>query len=239
MTIQLGEKTSRGVNGNVTFRANFVRKDDQVVYLNVENANAGSDWLPAAQQQTKYYAYLYNPYTKNKLWLEMTLVSEKLFTCTIPGDNYTELRFVHSTNLDLNGSTTMTVEQLQDNHQYLKRSTVQTIPATRYNCYKILGGWNHNQRVDAWTTRPTTTGDYRILYIEQTGGEIDYTFDKCDVVTKHTTPGTYQDIVSLHIYNKVVRWPRRFSDFLFFEKCENHPIFVVEKCENRNKLWKF
>ena len=204
VTIQLGEKTSRGVNGNVTFRANFVRKDDQVVYLNVENAIAGSDWLPAAQQQTKYYAYLYNPYTKNKLWLEMTPISEKLFTCTIPGDNYTELRFVHSTNLDLNGSTTMTVEQLQDNHQYLKRSTVQTIPATRYNCYKILGGWNHNQRVDAWTTRPTTTGDYRILYIEQTGGEIDYTFDKCDVVTKHTTPGTYQDIVSLHIYNKVV-----------------------------------
>ena len=204
VTIQLGGKTSRGNDGNVTFRANFVRKDDQVVYLNVENANAGSDWLPAAQQQTKYYAYLYNPYTADKLWLEMTPISEKLFTCTIPGDNYTELRFVHSTNLDLHGSTTMTVEQLQDNHQYLKRSTVQTIPATRYNCYKILGGWNHNQRVDAWTTRPTTTGDYRILYIEQTGGEIDYTFDKCDVVTKHTTPGTYQDIVSLHIYNKVV-----------------------------------
>ena len=196
--------TSRGKNGNVTFRANFVRKDDQVVYLNVENANAGSNWLPAAQQQTKYYAYLKNPYTGNKLWLEMTLVSEKLFTCTIPGDNYTELRFVHSTNLDLNESTEMTVEQLQLNHQYLNRSTVQTIPATRYNCYKILGGWSNNQRVDTWTTRPTTTGDYRILYIEKTGGEINYTFDKCDVVTKHTTPGTYQDIVSLHIYNKVV-----------------------------------
>ncbi len=196
---------------------NFVRKEAQVVYLNLDGlSQISNDWLPKADTPSKYYAFAYNTYNGEKLWIEMTQVSEKLHTCTIPGSRYNRLNFVHSTKLDLAENTTIGLNYLRDTlRQECRRSGFQTIPATRYNCFRIKGIYSSNTGngesgyVDGWVAPPTTTGDYRLIYIEQkvaSKTEITrtYEFNEGDRIKKISSgSGTKLDTVSLHIYNKV------------------------------------
>lgn len=193
---------------------NFVRKEDQVVYLNLDGlSQISNEWLPKADTPSKYYAFASNTHNGEKLWIEMTKVSEKLHTCTIPGSKYNRLNFVHSTKLDLKDNTTIGLNNLRDTLNSEKRRTsFLTIPATRYNCYRIKGEYTSDTGdgqpgyIDGWTTPPTQEGDFRLVYIEQTVVDKntireDYRFDKAEAIKPRTSAGT--DILSLHIYNKV------------------------------------
>lgn len=193
---------------------NFVRKEDQVVYLNLDGlSQISNDWLPKADTPSKYYAFASNTHNGKILWIEMTKVSEKLHTCTIPGSQYNRLNFVHSTKLDLNGNTTIGLNDLRDILiAENRRTSFLTIPATRYNCYRIQGEYTSDTGdgqpgyIDGWTTPPTQEGDYQLVYIEQTvldknNIHEDYRFDKAEAIKKRASTG--KDTVSLHIYNKV------------------------------------
>ena len=212
--IPVGGKFNYTWENHTQIAANFVRKDDQVVYLNLNGLSAiPNTWLPGTGETTTYYAYVYNTLTGEQLWIEMTQVEDKCYTCTIPGGKYNRLNFVHSTNLELDQITNFTITDLKNSGKEKRRSDFLTIPATRYNCYRIRGVYSSNTGsgkegyVDGWVAPPTTTGDYRLIYIEQevaskTKIDTTYIFDEGDRIKK-VSSGTKTDIVSLHIYNKV------------------------------------
>ena len=212
--IPVGGKFNYTWENHTQIAANFVRKDDQVVYLNLNGLSAiPNTWLPGTGETTTYYAYVYNTLTGEQLWIEMTQVEDKCYTCTIPGGKYNRLNFVHSTNLELDQITNFTITDLKNSGKEKRRSDFLTIPATRYNCYRIRGVYSSNTGsgkegyVDGWVAPPTQTGDYRLIYIEQevaSKTEINrtYEFNEGDRIKKIAS-GTKTDIVSLHIYNKV------------------------------------
>ena len=213
----LGDKFYYKYPAETQVVANFVRKDDQVVYLNLDGLEIiPNEWNLKADTATKYYAFAFNTCNSQQRWIEMTKVSEKLYTCTIPGGEYNRINFVHSTKLDLaeNLNPKIGLNYLRDSlKQECRRSGFQTIPATRYNCFRIRGVYSSKTEnggpgyVDGWVAPPTTTGDYRLIYREQTVVDkntidIDYEFNEGDRIKKITS-GTKLDTVSLHIYNKV------------------------------------
>ena len=212
--IPVGGKFNYTWENHTQIAANFVRKDDQVVYLNLNGLSAiPNTWLPGTGETTTYYAYVYNTLTGEQLWIEMTQVEDKCYTCTIPGGKYNRLNFVHSTNLELDQITNFTITDLKNSGKEKRRSDFLTIPATRYNCYRIRGVYSSNTGsgkegyVDGWVAPPTQIGDYRLIYIEQevaSKTEINrtYEFNEGDRIKKIAS-GTKTDIVSLHIYNKV------------------------------------
>ena len=172
--------------------ANFVRTDEQVVYLDISNKDVeGTIW----NNVTKFGCNLRTNFTKENQCesgtkpFEALPNSNTLYKVTIPAEDF-DCITIHEMENATNCS-----------------SSPEAIPATRYNCYKLnaykssTGEW-----VDAWTTLDTENGDYRLIYREQTVVDkntirVDYEFNEGDRIKKRTTTGT--DIVSLHIYNKV------------------------------------
>ena len=213
----LGDKFYYKYPAETQVVANFVRKDDQVVYLNLDGLEIiPNEWNLKADTATKYYAFAFNTCNTQQRWIEMTKVSEKLYTCTIPGGEYNRINFVHSTKLDLaeNLNPKIGLNYLRDSlKQECRRSGFQTIPATRYNCFRIRGVYSSKTEnggpgyVDGWVAPPTVTGDYRLIYIEQevaSKTEITRTYEFIDGDrVQKIASGTKLDTVSLHIYNKV------------------------------------
>ena len=207
--------------------ANFVRTDNQVVYLNLMGANDRivSGWQTTHNDEYAYYAYANNSCTGKFEWIEMEQhLQDFCYKCTIQGGLFNRVNFVqirrNSQKQFINDKDEVVDIKLEDNEKditYIRdsikiqriRSGFQPIPTTRYNCYRLNWAWNSSKQAndDAWTTPPTTTGDYRLIYIEQevaskTKIDTTYIFDEGDRIKKINS-GTKLDTVSLHIYNKV------------------------------------
>ena len=190
------------VTGNRNIQANFVRKDDQIVYLNLRGSRDALQWSPGDANDYSYYAYAYNKIYATKCWIKLEHQFDYCYKGTIPGNLYTEIIFVQTTRTDLHNNTTIDINTVEK----LNTSTSTTIPATTSNCYRLSALWKGGGWVDCWTTPPTQTNDYRLLYREQTVKskteiEIDYEHDSDNI--KYAATGTKVDTVSLHIYNKV------------------------------------
>lgn len=190
------------VTGNRNIQANFVRKDDQIVYLNLRGSRDALQWSPGDANDYSYYAYAYNKIYATKCWIKLEHQFDYCYKGTIPGNLYTEIIFVQTTRTDLHNNTTIDINTVEK----LNKSTSTTIPATTSNCYRLSALWKGGGWVDCWTTPPTQTNDYRLLYREQTVKskteiEIDYEHDSDNI--KYAATGTKVDTVSLHIYNKV------------------------------------
>ena len=196
----------------------FVREEDQVVYLDLNGQWDRTNY-------DNYWVYAYD--TTNILgvndgngnvrpgtykWILMTeITANSLYTCTIPRNTYSHIKFVQ---LDTSDEPTNPISSYSG--QNLNHTNFLTIPATRYNCFKIKGVYSSDTGngqpgyVDGWVAPPTQEGDYRLIYIEQevaSKTEITRTYefndgDRIKKTTK-TTSDTKLDTVSLHIYNKV------------------------------------
>lgn len=174
---------------------NFVRTEEQVVYLDISNKDKDSDWADV----TTFQCNKRNP-ANNSVNLEVSFTEKvdefaNIYKITIEAKKFD--------NIDIIGD-----------HNTREHTTGRlAIPSTRYNCFKLnayqssTGEW-----VDAWTTLPTQTGDYRLIYREQTVVSkneirIDYEFNEGDRIKNinfdNQTATTKTDTVSLHIYNKV------------------------------------
>ena len=175
------------VNENNPYKyifTHFVRKDEQVIYLDITNKSKAK-WGNVTKFACSTRSFFEQ--TSTELFEH---VEGNIYKTTIPANKFEGLTIVDETNPS--ESTTIP----------------QAIPATRYNCFKLnsyqssTGEW-----VDAWTTLDTENGDYRLIYREQTVVDknnirVDYEFNEGDRIKKITS-GTKTDIVSLHIYNKV------------------------------------
>lgn len=212
---------------------NFVREDDQIVYLNLRGSggNIPNEWNTKSPDEYDYYAFVDNSFfaTKGHLqlkWIKMKHVQDYCYTCTIPGNMYNRISFVQIckdsegnfiTDSRYGTPTTVdikldTIEQLGLNYvrDTLKiehrRTSLSTIPATNCNCYRLSALYKSGGWVHFWTTPPTTQNDYRILYREQTvksKTEIEIDYEHDSDIIKYVASGTKVDTVSLHIYNKV------------------------------------
>ena len=175
------------VNENNPYKyifTHFVRKDEQVIYLDITNKSKAK-WGNVTKFACSTRSFFEQ--TSTELFEH---VEGNIYKTTIPANKFEGLTIVDNTNPS--ESTTIP----------------QAIPSTRYNCFKLnayqssTGEW-----VDAWTTLDTENGDYRLIYIEQevaSKTEITrtYEFNEGDRIKK-IPDGTKTDIVSLHIYNKV------------------------------------
>lgn len=175
------------VNENNPYKyifTHFVRKDEQVIYLDITNKSKAK-WGNVTKFACSTRSFFEQ--TSTELFEH---VEGNIYKTTIPANKFEGLTIVDETNPSK--STTIPL----------------AIPATRYNCFKLnayqssTGEW-----VDAWTTLDTENGDYRLIYIEQevaSKTEINrtYEFNEGDRIKKIAS-GTTTDIVSLHIYNKV------------------------------------
>ena len=231
---------------------NFVREDDQIVYLNLKGSggNIPAEWNTNDPNQHSYYAFVDNSFytTKGELqlkWIKMTHVQDYCYTCTIPGNMYNRISFVQigkdsegnfitngrndlpitTVNIDFDTIKQLSLNYVRDTlHLERRRTSLTTIPATRNNCYRLNWSWNSSTQTNdhGWTEPPTQVGDFRLVYIEQTvinktTIREDYRFDNAGLIKK--SPNT-EDIISLHIYNKV-------SDGV---NGVNNPEIILQKC---------
>lgn len=186
-------KTAGGEENTPEVFVEFIRTEDQIVYLDLTAPNAREDW----KNRTQYFINVRNIARKAQAGgvtaanIELTKVKDGLYSGTIPGNIYTDVTFYY-----------------EDKEGDFKRvsTTPQVIPATRNNCFILNGVYSSTDGwIDGWTTLDTENGDYRLIYREQTVVDkntirVDYEFNEGDRIKKRTR-GT--DIVSLHIYNKV------------------------------------
>ncbi len=203
--------------------ANFVRTDEQVVYLDISNKDVeGTIW----NNVTKFGCNLRTNFTKENQCesgtkpFEALPNSNTLYKVTIPAEDF-DCITIHEMENATNCS-----------------SAPEAIPATRYNCYKLnaykssTGEW-----VDAWTTLDTENGDYRLIYIEQkvtSKTEITrtYEFNEGDRIKK-VSSGKKTDIVSLHIYNKV----SKDNNGNLTGTALNNPEIILQQWNESTKQW--
>ena len=204
----------------------FVREEDQVVYLDL---NGQWDRI----NYDNYWVYAYD--TTNILgvndgkgnvrpgtykWILMTeITANSLYTCTIPRNTYSHIKFVQ---LDTSVEPTNPISSYSG--QNLNHTNFFTIPATRMNCMKLKSAYNSSigGYEDMWSEPPTQVGDFRLVYIEQTVESkdsitVDYLFDDAGLIKKKANS---LDTVSLHIYNKV-------SDGI---NGVNNPEVILQRC---------
>lgn len=170
---------------------NFVRSEDQEVYLHLNDK-----WNHNTNQE--YYVYATNVANSETAWFKMNSVDNgRLYKYTIPGNTYSHIAFAQGSSQPTGKVTDYTGN----------KTKLFTIPATRYNCMKLMSAYNSsiNGYEDMWSEPPTEVGDFRLVYIEQTVTDknnitVDYTFDDAGLIKKKANS---QDIISLHIYNKV------------------------------------
>ena len=159
----------------------LVRDEEQVVYLNLKGngGNIPSNWSTSTPDQYAYYAYVINDFESKNVkqkWIRMTHVQDYCYTCTIPGNTYSKLNFVQihkdkisADNITLDNNTTLGLDDVNKTYGAQRvRSGYTTIPATTANCYRLSALYKGGKFVNYWTTPPTHTNDYRIIYREQT-----------------------------------------------------------------------
>ena len=198
--------------------ADFRRTEDQVVYLNLND-----QW---AHSNHQYYVYAANVAKRTNAtdlqfeWIPMELVAGQNYykaSRPIPANTYSHIVFTQFAS----GAAEPTVAISELTTKPTNKTDYLTIPATRFNCYKLKSYWKNGEYHDAWTNCPTTNGDFRVLYREQTvvsKTEIRTDYEKPSDVIKQGAAGQ-TDIINLHIYNKV-------SDGEFYV---NNPELILQK----------
>ncbi len=165
-------KYNEGESKKSQVMTNFVREDEQIVYLNLKGSdgNIPTEWTTNDLDQYAYYAFVDNSFytAKNNLqlkWIKMTHVQDDCYTCTIPGNMYNRISFVQigkdsegyfvtKKKGDLTRDRVIidfdTIQHLGLNYvrDTLKlenrRTSLTAIPSTRYNCYRIKGIYSSN-----------------------------------------------------------------------------------------------
>ena len=233
-----GYKVTKGINNNNTYTideskynkndppivaANFVRTDEQVIYLDISNKDkTDSKWNGA----TEFGCNLRTSFASENNCQPRTATFEKV-TNTL-----------YKLTIQANAFEYITIVDAINNNLVKVSSLPQAIPATRYNCFKLnsykssTGEW-----VDAWTTLDTEDGDYRLIYIEQevtSKTEITrtYEFNEGDRIKK-VSSGTKTDIVSLHIYNKV----SKDNNGNLTGTALNNPEIILQQWSESAKQW--
>ena len=233
-----GYKVTKGINNNNTYTideskynkndppivaANFVRTDEQVIYLDISNKDkTDSKWNGA----TEFGCNLRTSFASENNCQPRTATFEKV-TNTL-----------YKLTIQANAFEYITIVDAINNNLVKVSSLPQAIPATRYNCFKLnsykssTGEW-----VDAWTTLDTEDGDYRLIYIEQevtSKTEITrtYEFNEGDRIKK-VSSGTKTDIVSLHIYNKV----SKDNNGNLTGTALNNPEIILQQRSESAKQW--
>ena len=236
VTQQVGlEETVRCSSTGHYIQVEFVREDEQVVYLNLKGngGNIPSSWSTSTPDEYAYYAYVINDFESKNVkqkWIRMTHVQDYCYTCTIPGNTYSKLNFVQIkkdkiSEATLDNNTTLNLDDVNKTHQAQRvRSGYTTIPATTANCYRLSALYKGGTFVNYWTTPPTHTNDYRIIYREQTvksSTEIVVDYEHNSDIIKYVASGTKVDTISLHIYNKVS------NDGVI---AINNPEIILQRC---------
>ena len=231
---------------NHNIQVELVRDEEQVVYLNLKGngGNIPSSWSTSTPDQYAYYAFVDNEFYSTDIkrkWIRMEHVNDYCYRCTIsPANRFNKVNFVQvyidsngkpttkdgtPVNIVLDNNETYSLVDIRDTYKVQKvRSGAQTIPSTRNNCYRLSCFWNSTtgKNENAWTEPPTQVGDFRLVYIEQTVVDKntireDYHFDDAGLIKQAANS---EDIISLHIYNKV-------SDGV---NGVNNPEIILQKC---------
>ena len=183
------------INGDKTLDDNFVTKEPHVVYLGIPDViNTTEIWAKADKANFIYTWDTYASYglVASTRSFRIDALGITYYEFTIPEERHS-FRFQRKTSLDDKG--TPHCESVSLEHE---------IPLTDVNCFTLKNEKDGSNRYKGdWSVLPAQTGDYRILYVEQTVEYGEIRFDKShpsDIV-KLTNPGD-KAIVSLHLYNK-------------------------------------
>ena len=218
-------KTAEGKKNTPEVFVEFIRTEDQIVYLDLTAPKAREDW----KNRTQYFINVRNIARIAQAGgvtaanIELTKVKDGLYSGTIPGNIYTDVTFYY-----------------EDKEGDFKRisTTPQAIPATRNNCFILNGVYSSTDGwIDGWTTLDTENGDYRLIYIEQkvtSKTEITrtYEFNEGDRIKK-VSSGKKTDIVSLHIYNKV----SKDNNGNLTGTALNNPEIILQQWNESTKQW--
>ena len=211
--------------------ADFRRTEDQVVYLNL------NDQWKKNNHSDSYWVYAFNLANQPNVagtyqWIKMEKYNnsddykDKLYTCTIPGGTYSHIVFIQF------ATSITSADQIKSGlGSYIdarNHSDTLTIPATRFNCYKLKSYYKNGAYHDAWDRCPTTNGDFRVLYIEQylENNTIHTYYEHASDVIKQGTAGQI-DTINLHIYNKV----------LDGEGFMNNPELLLQQWDATTQQW--
>ena len=175
---------------------NFVRTEEQMVYLHLNNQWAHNDHT--------YYVYAANIAKRTNAnetdlqfeWIPMELVAGQNYykaSRPIPANKYSHIVFTQFAS----GAAAPTVAISELTTKPTNKTDYLTIPATRFNCYKLKSYYKNGAMTDAWTNCPAADGDFRLLYREVSNANYEHASD----VIKQATNGK-TDIVSLHIYKE-------------------------------------
>ena len=192
---QIGKHLQATKNGH-NVQVELVRKDDQIVYLNLRGSggNISAGWNTSTPDEYAYYAFVYNDFKADNVlrkWIRMEHDHDYCYKCTIPGNLYNRVNFVQIcldsegrfitngskpenapdtiVDITLDNNTSLDLNYVRDTLKIQRRrSGFNTIPATNCNCYRLSALYKSGGWVDFWTTPPTNQNDYRILYREQT-----------------------------------------------------------------------
>ena len=175
---------------------NFVRTEEQMVYLHLNNQWAHNDHT--------YYVYAANIAKRTNAnetdlqfeWIPMELVAGQNYykaSRPIPANTYSHIVFTQFAS----GAAAPTVAISELTTKPTNKTDYLTIPATRFNCYKLKSYYKNGAMTDAWTNCPAADGDFRLLYREVSNANYEHA---SDVIKKATNGKT--DIVSLHIYKE-------------------------------------
>ena len=197
--------------GNTCFASNLVTKDAHRVYLHIPQSVL-DNWNTNSTPNDNY-VFVRDHLTNGKInngegaLPQMTkdaylssLGKGEYWYCDIPAGYHT-FRF----------------ERKKDNKEGTGCSNYTTtfsygIPLTNFNCFTLNEAQNSSPYSGYWDVTPASTGDYRLLYVEQvvekseedgdewqTIVERTYTHTS-DIIKKRTSAGV--DTVSLHIYTR-------------------------------------
>ena len=218
------------VLSDVTFDDNYVTKVDQVAYLGVPN---GCDWDKTTTAANANFTWRFDsngsfPMTnsKDRATTEPVLVVDnvKYYKFTIPaGCNKFQIQRKQARDDD-NNNQNYTFSHTCD-HEYM-------VLNTSINCYMLDNGtFGGNTHTGHWCALPASTGDYRLLYVEQVVEKADgYTVitrkkaHPSDIIRK----GTLIDTVSLHTY-KDRKYAAKLGDGLDDYESSNNPEIILQK----------
>ena len=179
---------------------NFVRTDEQMVYLHLNN-----QWN---HNNHTYYVYAANIAKRTNAsatdlqfeWIPMELVAGQGYyksSRPIPANTYSHIVFTQFASGKAADTNQPITAQNQEYQAITNKTDYLTIPATRFDCYKLQSYYKNGAMTDAWTNRPAADGDFRLLYREASNANYEHASD----VVKQAANGK-TDIVSLHIYKE-------------------------------------
>ena len=132
--------------------------------------------------------------------------------------------------------------KITNNDDAPKNSTIRfnyEIPLTNLNCFNLDGTDSSGKYTGEWGVAPASTGDYRLLYVEQVVEKSKKAGDEwkpvitrkkahpSDIIRKRTESGV--DTVSLHTY-KDRKYAAKLGNGLDDYESSNNPEIILQRC---------